>query len=151
MLTDYDRFQLKKMVEAHSVEDNTSKIREMQHSGEIRRCVNYIIEKKQKNNYGNKAELEAAISGECGFLFFHYFDIYNMVLKDCEVDLLNKFIDVLQSIEEGKCDQHEGSYLVGKVLKEIYIDTVLKETVVEEGNKKAASKDITWRQYRNGA
>ena len=115
MLTEHDRFQLKKMVEAHSVEDNTSKLREMQHSGEIRRCVNYIVEKKKV--FKTKAELEAAIAGECGFLLFHYFDIYNLMLKDGDVGLLNKFLDVLQAIEEGRCDQHEGSFLVGENLE----------------------------------
>lgn len=149
MLTEHDRFQLKKMVEAHSVEDNTSKLREMQHSGEIRRCVNYIVEKKKV--FKTKAELEAAIAGECGFLLFHYFDIYNLMLKDGDVGLLNKFLDVLQAIEEGRCDQHEGSFLVGKILKEMYIDTVVKETATEEREKPKEPKSITWAQYRTGA
>jgi len=151
MLTEHDRFQLKKMVEAHSVEDNTSKLREMQHSGEIRRCVNYILEKKKVHK--TKAELEPAIASECGFLLFHYFDIYNLVLKDGNVELLKKFLDILQEIEEGRLDQHEGSFLVGKVLKEMYIDTVVRETVTEENSipKATAPKTITWAEYRNAA
>ena len=34
-------------------------------------------------------------------------------------------INVLHNIEEGKLDQHEGSFEVGKLLKEIYIDLSL--------------------------
>lgn len=150
MLTDHDRFQLKKMVEAHSVEDNTTKLREMQHSSEIRRCVNYIVEKKKE--FKTKVELEAAIAGECGFLLFHYYDIYNLMLKDGDAGLLNKFLDVLKEIEEGRCDQHEGSFLVGKILKEMYIDTVVKTTSkTEERETPKAPKPITWAQYRTAA
>ena len=149
MLTDHDRFQLKKMIEAHSVEDNTNKLREMQHSSEIRRCVNYIVEKKKV--CVTKVELEAAIASECGFLLFHYFDIYNLMLKDSDVSLLHKFLDVLQAIEEKRCDQHEGSFLVGKILKEIYIDTVVKETRSAEQERPPPPKAITWAQYRTAA
>jgi hypothetical protein len=149
MLSDSDRYQLKKMVEANSVEDNTLKLRELQHSGEIRRCVNYIVETKKK--FSTKAEVETAIAGECGFLLFHYYDIYNLVLKDGDVDLLNKFLDVLHRIEVGELDQHEGSFLVGKVLKEMYVDTVVRETASrEEKKEKVAHRDLTWSQYRNG-
>ena len=148
MLTDHDRFQLKKMVEAHKVEDNTSRLREAQHSSEIRRCVQYILEKKKVTK--TKAELEAAISGECGFLLFHYYDIYNLVLKDGDVVLLNKFLDVLEKIELGQCDQHEGSFLVGKILKEMYIDTVVRETSRVADVKATKPKEITWAAYRSG-
>jgi hypothetical protein len=65
---------------------------------------------------------------ECGFLFTNYTDIYNKVKKD-EIDLimLNKFLDVLKRIEDGELDQHEGSFLVGTILKEMYIDSALKK------------------------
>ena len=41
--------------------------------------------------------------------------------------MLNKFLNVLKQIEDGKIDQHEGSYMVGTILKEIYIDSALKK------------------------
>jgi hypothetical protein len=136
------------MVEAHKVEDNTSRLRESQHSSEIRRCVQYILEKKKVTK--TKAELEAAIAGECGFLLFHYYDIYNLVLKDGDVVLLNKFLDVLEKIELGQCDQHEGSFLVGKILKEMYIDTVVRETSRVATDTALKPRPITWAAYRNG-
>ena len=46
------------MVEAHKTDDNTTKIRENKHSGEIRRCVEYIQLKKKLGL--SKVELEAA-------------------------------------------------------------------------------------------
>ena len=35
--------------------------------------------------------------------------------------ILFQFIDVLNKIEDGKMDQHEGSYEVGLLLKKIYV------------------------------
>lgn len=145
MLSDNDRFQLKKMIEANGVEDQTLKIRENHHSSEIRRCIQFIVERKSEGL--NKAELEAAISVECSFLFFNYFEIYNMVLKNIDLNILNNLIDVLEKIELGTCDQHEGSFIVGKLLKEIYIDGVIRETKDREIVRNEP-KDITWNAFK---
>lgn len=44
-----------------------------------------------------------------------------------DLDILMKLINVLRNIEEGVMDQHEGSVTVGKILKEMYIDSALKQ------------------------
>ena len=45
-------------------------------------------------------------------------------------------MDVLSDIENGVMDQHEGSFKIGKVLKEMYIDTALrKEEKLDSRNK----------------
>jgi hypothetical protein len=50
------------------------------------------------------------------------------VRKDeIDITILNKFLDVLKQIEDGKLDQHEGSFLVGTILKELYVDSALKK------------------------
>jgi hypothetical protein len=150
ILSDHDRHQLRKMVEAHNVEDNTEKIRSNQHSGEIRRCIRYISDIKKNNTY-TKQQLEDEVLKEAGFLFFHYFDIYNLVLKDVDTSILDQLLDVLDKIEKGECDQHEGSYLVGKYLKELYIDDVLRRTAErdqEEPSKLLPVVDISWSQYK---
>ena len=148
MLSDNDRFQLKKMIEANGVEDQTLKIRENKHSSEIRRCIQVIVD--QKNRGLNKSDLEAAISSDCGFLFYHYFEIYNMVLKvvlnDGNLTILNQLLGVLEQIESGSCDQHEGSFLVGKLLKEIYIDGIVRDT--NETTVRTEPKEITWNGYK---
>jgi hypothetical protein len=92
---------------------------------------------------------------ECNFLFTYYTDIYNKVRKD-EIDLqiLNKFLDVLKQIEDGELDQHEGSFLVGSILKELYIDSALKKAEKldsQEGpaqEPKKAEKNISWKQFK---
>jgi len=145
MLSENDRFQLKKMIEANGVEDQTVRIRENQHSAEIRRCIECIVAQKALGL--SKAEVEANVAVECSFLFFHYFEIYNMVLKDVDLTILNKLVDVLAQIEAGMYDQHEGSYLVGKLLKEVYIDGILRETKEDE-IVRVQPKDISWSQFK---
>jgi hypothetical protein len=94
---------------------------------------------------------------ECNFLFTYYTDIYNKVRKD-EIDLaiLFKFLEVLRRIEDGELDQHEGSFLVGTLLKEMYVDSALKKAEKLEKERidepkeemKGPSINISWRQFK---
>lgn len=80
-------------------------------------------------------------------------------MKD-EIDLhiLTKLLNVLHRIENEKLDQHEGSFEVGKLLKEIYIDSALrkanKQDEIDEKNdkkkkaKKLPEKKISWDEYK---
>jgi hypothetical protein len=155
MLSENEKYQLQKMVESNSVVDQTQKIRDSKHSGEIRRCIRNILEHKRqfpdllKND---KAKFEEEVLRENGFLFFHYMPIFNMVLKDLDVAILERLLQVLELIESGKCDQHEGSFVVGKILKELYIDTVIRETNAREVvNNRAEPKVISWSEFKNKA
>ena len=62
-------------------------------------------------------------------------------------------------MENGKLDQHEASYKVGKVLKELYIDTAMKREEKmkrkesrEKGGKKvdapSTGKKISYQAYK---
>ena len=92
---------------------------------------------------------------ECNFLFTYYTDIYNKVRKD-EIDpvILNKFFDVLKQIEDGDLSQHEGSFAIGTLLKELYVDSALKKAdKLNENNEinrepKKPQVDITWKQFK---
>jgi hypothetical protein len=150
ILSDHDRFQLRKMVEAHNVEDNTDKIRNNKHSGEIRRCVQHITDLKREHPEYTKQQLEDEVLQEAGFLFFHYFDIYNLVIKQTDLTVLNQLLEVLGRVESGECDQHEGSFLVGKFLKELYIDDIIRrsDNQPESSPRPAASLDVTWSQFK---
>jgi hypothetical protein len=158
IISEHDRMQLKKMI-AHNggMEDNTSKIRENNHSGEIRRCIQYISDYKRAHPTllkEDKIKFEEEVLKEAGFLFFHYMDIYNLVLKQDDLSVLDNLINVLENIENGVCDQNEGSYLVGKLLKEIYIDTWLRKTSSQDdedttaASKVKEAKEITWAQFK---
>jgi hypothetical protein len=53
--------------------------------------------------------------------------LYNKIINDkLDLSILERFLAILKKIEDGEIDQHEGSYLVGLYLKEMYIDSALK-------------------------
>jgi hypothetical protein len=68
---------------------------------------------------------------------------------------MTKLLTVLKLIEDGKVDQHEGSVIVGKILKELYLDSAVKRA--DAIDKKYESEKvvmveptkITWREFRN--
>jgi hypothetical protein len=167
-MDDTDRLNLRKMLASNSdVKDNTNKIRELQHSDAIRADVETML--KIKKEYArlalsNPQQFDAICTSRCSFLFNNYTDIFNKLKKD-EIDLgiLSKLLFVLKLIETGKLDQHEGSYEVGKLLKQIYVDSALrkaehldkqheKHETREKNSKKPKNlpppKNISWDQYK---
>jgi hypothetical protein len=61
-------------------------------------------------------------------------------------------------VEEERCNQHEGSVAIGKLLKELYIDSALKtgehldklaNEQTEPEEKKENGREITWNQWCN--
>jgi len=149
------RLHLQNMIAANNVEDQTGLIRELKHSHILRENVNNLVMLKAK--YPDDADsLNLEAMSECNFLFTYYTDLYNKIRKD-EIDLkiLFQFIDVLAKIEEGKIDQHEGSFEVGTLLKKIYIDSALRkaEKLNAESDKmepeyKGPQVEISWKQFK---
>jgi len=126
-MDDSQRLQLQNMIKANNTEDQTDFIRHLKHSQLIRADVNKMILIKAKHR-GDDAKIHEECSAECSFLFTHYTDIYNRIRKDeLDIGILNKFLDVLKRIENGELDQHEGSFMVGTILKELYVDSALKK------------------------
>ena len=120
-----ERIQLDKMLRANNAEDCTNEIREKKHSKLLKNDVKKMIELKEKYKRlknSNKNQYETMLKSQCNFIYEKYTDIFNRINKD-EIDLniLWKFLDVLEKIEIGELDQHEGSYAVGTLLKQIYI------------------------------
>jgi len=126
-MDDNARLQLQKMISSNNVVDQTEMIRNLKHSHILRENINQLILLKSK--YMDEPEqLHLEAMNECNFLFTYYTDIYNKIRKD-EIDLkiLFSFLEVLKKIEDGKLDQHEGSYEVGTLLKKIYVDSALRK------------------------
>ncbi len=146
-MDDNQRLQLQSMIQANDTTDQTDMIRRLKHSAIMRREVNKLIELKSANNVD-------AMMTECNFLFTYYTDIYNKLRKDeIDVAILIRFLDILQKIELGDLDQHEGSFQVGTILKELYIDSALKKAdklnVDSETVVKKAVHIISWRDYKH--
>ncbi len=153
-MDDKQRLQLQNMIKANNVEDQTDFIRNLKHSQIIRNEVNNLIMIKAKFR-GDDTKIHEEGVNECNFLFTYYTDIYNKVRKDeLDIGILNKFLDVLKRIEDGQLDQHEGSFLVGTILKELYVDSALKKAEKLNENEEPKpepikpQQNISWKQFK---
>jgi len=155
-MDDNQRLHLQQMITANNVDDNTNLIRQLKHSHILREDINNLIMLKVKyTDDPDSLHLEGMT--ECNFLFTYYTDIYNKIRKD-ELDLKIMFqaLDVLRDIEDGKIDQHDGSYTFGLLLRKIYVDSALKkaeklntQTGETEKEYKGPQVDVSWSQFKN--
>jgi hypothetical protein len=161
-MNEHERLTLQKMLQSNDAENNTNKIRTLKHSKLILNDVDNMLKIKKEYSrlaISNPSSFDNILVNKCQFLFNNYTDIFNKVKKD-EIDLsiLVKLLNVLHAIEEGNLDQHEGSVHVGKLLKDIYIDSALKKAdnldkkqknSQKNVSKKIPPKNITWEQFKN--
>lgn len=162
-MNEQEKIQLQKMIQANDTEDHTEVIRRVKHSGEITTDVLSLL--KIKKDYArlaksNPTQYDAICVSRCKFLFTYYTDIFNRLKRDeIDITMLFQLISVLKAIEDGKVDQHEGSFEVGKILKKIYIDSALKrsehldaeQATREKREKKpvkAPAEKISWAEYK---
>ena len=159
-LKDNERLDLEKMIKAYGSDDNTSKIRSLKHSKNIRNDVERFLNLKKKYSrleLTNKKKLEELLISHCNFLWCNYTNIFNRLIKnELNPHILYKFIDKLQEIEEGETDQHTASVDIGKTLKEMYIDSALRREknieTQENGGKPIKERkpvsNITWTKFK---
>ena len=158
MISDSERQQLSELIGKTDCQDNTEFIRKTKPSSNIMKDVRRleVLSKEQETlrllDPENYLEL---CKKECPFLYTHYTEIFNKLLKD-ELDLtiMAQFVMILKMIEDKKVDQHEGSVLVGKILKELYLDAAIKRSdkldkqYESEKPKQVEPREISWKQYR---
>jgi hypothetical protein len=153
-MDDKARLQLQKMIKANNVEDQTELIRELKHSHLLQNDINNLIMLKAKYR-NNLDKINEEGMSECGFLFTYYTDIYNKIRKD-EIDLkiLNQFLNVLRRIEDGELDQHDGSFVIGTLLKEMYVDSALRKAAKLNENQEQEYIEprevvnISWKDFK---
>ena len=153
-----ERLQLNKIIQNNDVEDMTSEIRKKCHSVKIKQDVLKMIEIKKKYPRlaeSNREQFNSILEKQCNFLYTNYTDIFNRVKKDeLDLSILNEFLKVLKDIEESKIDQHEGSYKIGQLLKQIYVDSAVRQA--DKLDKKNKDKqnvtkkpiNISWKSYK---
>ena len=161
-LTNTERLNLDKMIKASDAEDNTEKIRELKHSKLIENDIQDLLNLKSKFSrlaQSKPDQIDTMCEKKCEFIFTNYTQIYNKVKKDnINLNLLAHFLVILRKIENNEINQHEGSVMVGKVLKEIYVDSALREgKKTDLRNKKntkvqkkptATHKNISYKDYK---
>ena len=154
-MDDSDRLKLKEMIKANNTEDFTEKIRTLKHSAKIRADVQAYLDLCRKYPKSqNDRFFKDSCNKKCAFMMRHYTDIYiKMIKNELNLEILNSLLNVLKEIEDGMLDQHEASFKVGKVLKELYIDTALRKgaklDAVEERRKAKANKGKPQKKPKN--
>ena len=161
-LSEHERLNLQKMINESECDDNTIKIRKIKHSILLRDEIRKLDTFKKKNRSLQVKNFELFVEkakNECMILFNNYTDIFNRICKDeLDLEIMTKLLMVLKMIEDDKLNQHEGSVMVGKVLKELYVDSALKrgehldeeyETVnAENTDTSTTTQTISWKQYK---
>lgn len=150
-----ERIELSKLLKEYNPEETTEQIRKLRHSSMIRNEVQSLEKLKQQYSRIRKTnpdQFRSICEKRCDFLYNNYTNIFNRIFKD-ELDLtiLSKFLSVLKQIEDGSIDQHEGSYMIGNLLKELYIDSALRgdKSKNSSGNTFIKPKtNISWSQYK---
>ncbi len=130
-MDDKSRLQLENLLREYEPEETTDKIRNLKHSKKIRDDITIMenLKKTHSRTMSTSPDIfKAMCQKQCKFLYNNYTNIFIKLMKD-ELDLkiMADFLKVLYNIEEGIIDQHEGSFQVGKALKELYIDSALKQ------------------------
>jgi len=147
-MDDSQRIKLQELIDANHTINHTEEIRTLKHSKLIRDDVIKIQNIKRKLKTTHFKTLDNEVQKECFFLFKNYTLIYNKLLKnDLDIKILYKFLDVLETIENGTRDQHDASYEIGLLLKKIYIDKKIDDS--PQNNFVTPNKNISWKEYYN--
>ena len=146
------RLNLKKMINEYNPEQTTDKIRTLKHSQKIREDVGkMILFQKKYSRLEKSKQYKMLAQKHCTFLYNNYTNIFNRLLKkELNMQILDKFLVILKQIEDGNIDQHEGSYMVGNLLKELYIDSALRQ---DKGDKKSIKirkpvNNVSWKEWK---
>jgi hypothetical protein len=153
-----ERLNLKKLVNEMDCENNTDNIRKLKHSEKIRDDIRKmeLLKLSKKSLYEiEPAEFNELCKKECSFLYTNYTDLFNkVILGELNLDIMAQMLYVLKLIEEEQVDQHEGSAMVGKILKELYIDSAIKrgEKLDKENDLskpvEVEEKKISWHTWK---
>jgi len=153
-IDDETRLNFDKMLKESGASDNTSKIRDLKHSDKIRDQVSIMMDIKKKYSRLGKNAKDRMIESKCMWLWKNYMNIYNKLKKDeLNLDILNNFLVVLKQVENCDLDQHEASVKIGKILKELYLDSAVKIKEKQEAKDKRKGtkrkiKTISWVDYK---
>lgn len=157
-----ERLNLKKMLsQSNEYIDHTDDIRRVKHSGLLLDSLRDIEKLKRQNRDLMKEspeEFRIMCETAAPLMYNLYTDLFNKLVKDeLNLVILVKLIRVLEMIETEQIDQNEGSVMVGKILKELYVDSAVRsadnldkarEADAEAPVPKQPAKAVSWRQWK---
>ena len=159
-----ERLNLKKMLaQNQDYVDHTEDIRRVKHSGLLLDSLRDIEKLKRSNSELKKSDpvkFEELCRDAAPLMFKLYTDLFHKLVKDeLNLVILIKLIRVLELIEQEQIDQNEGSAMVGKMLKEMYVDSAIRRgdnldkereanQTEDHAVEREPAKNISWRQWR---
>jgi hypothetical protein len=157
-MTESDRLHLQKMIKEQNTEDNTDSIRGLKHSVPIAEDILKIQSARARSGAASAADFRELCISQCPFLYNNYTDIFNRVVGgELDLAIFSKFLYVLKQIEDEKTNYHDASYTIGKLLKELYVDSAIRRGAASAAADEAAAppprvkpKDITWVAWKAG-
>jgi len=157
-LSDSERLHLKKLINDSECEDNTEHIRKVKHSVLIRDDIRKLDTLKNTEaalKSSNAEEFKNKCMLEVPFLYNNYTDLFNkMICDELDLTIMTKMLVILKLIEDDKVDQHEGSVMIGKILKELYVDSATKRMdnldAQYESDKpvQLSGKNVSWKEFK---
>lgn len=125
-MTEKQKFQLNEMIAQYNPVDQTELIRQLKHSAIMRQEVQ-LLTSIQRDFFHEDLQdpthsiIRMKIQEQCPLLNTYFGGVVTKMLTgEFDVTILYRLIDVLGEIEKGTINQHEASFLVGTILKNIY-------------------------------
>jgi hypothetical protein len=152
-----ERLNLKKLITECETVDNTEYIRKVKQSIPLAKDIQTMERLKMQNTTlraTHPEEFAQICEGQCAFLFNSYTDIFKKLLKDeINLEIMQQFLQVLKMVEDGNVDQHEGSVIIGRILKELYLDSAIRrgDNLDKENPPlpKVDGKKISWNEFKS--
>ena len=157
-MNDQQRQQLDSMIKQNNVEDQTNLIRECKNSVILRQQV-IALTLIAGSDLNSTDKLKKGKT-ECPFLFNYFTELFNKILTHVlDISILHKLLDVLEQIEQHLITQNEGAFMVGTLLRNIYVDSVLKpatDTATDATDdsttiptSRPPPKSVSWIQWKD--
>ena len=155
-LSQTETIELKKLINENECENNTDDIRKLKHSLQIQNEINALVSLRKSLPETSPEDFVEIGKTPCKFLYENYTDIFMKIIKDeLDLEMMKKLLHIFKMIEDEKADQHTASVLVGKYLKEIYIDSAIRRgNHLDELHAKDAppaptdGRTISWTEYK---
>jgi hypothetical protein len=159
-----ERLNLKKMLAQNTdYVDHTEDIRRLKHSGLLLDSMRDIEKLKRANQELREKEPDAfteLCKNTAPLMYNLYTDLFNKLVKDeLNLVIMIRLIRILEMIEQRQIDQNEGSVMVGKILKELYVDSAVRvgeklDKLNEDANPTQVEtnkpKNVRWNQWKQG-
>ena len=143
-----ERVTLEKLVKQYDCEETTDLVRKVKPSIKIREAMDKLVQLRNTVDF-ETFQKTAHVNG--AYMYENYTNIFNKFVEgELNMTIFERFIEMLERIENGELDQHEASYKIGMLLKDIYIDKHIdmKDDKNPEDNFNTPTNNISWTEYK---